>query len=77
MALVEEKVKDLILEKKKIAKKITLQNESHLRIIGDLEARIEMLNEDIYNNCKHHWIYEQAAYQERSRRYCEVCGCYK
>ena len=77
MALVEEKVKDLILEKKKIAKKITLQNESHLRIINELEVKIEMLNEDIYNNCKHNWIYEQAAYQERSSRYCEVCGCYK
>jgi len=77
MALVEEKVKDLILEKKKIEEEIFLQNKAHMRIVGEFEEKLQILNKDIYKNCKHNWIYEPAVYQERSRRYCDVCGCYR
>ena len=77
MALIEEKVKDLILEKKKIEEEIYLQNKAHMCIVGDFEAKIKMLNENIYRTCKHDWVFESGGYQERSMRYCAVCGCYK
>jgi len=77
MALVEEKVNDLILEKKQIEEKIYLQNELHRSIVGEFEIKIKMLNKDIFKSCKHDWVFESGGYQERSCHYCNICGCYK